>query len=83
MTKTEVARPLSRSLPELVAGFALLTCLTALSLDAILPGLPAIEAQFGVSTTDTQLVVSMLVLGMVFGELAFGPLADAYGRRRS
>ena len=81
MTKTEVARPLSRSLPELVAGFALLTCLTALSLDAILPGLPAIEAQFGVSTTDTQLVVSMLVLGMVFGELAFGPLADAYGRK--
>lgn len=81
MTETEVARPLSRSLPELVAGFALLTCLTALSLDAILPGLPAIEAQFGVSTTDTQLVVSMLVLGMVFGELAFGPLADAYGRK--
>lgn len=71
----------SRSLPELVAGFALLTSLTALSLDAILPGLPAIQAQFAVSTTDTQLVVSMLVLGMVFGELVFGPLADAYGRK--
>jgi len=81
MSESTIPKPPSRSLPELVAGFALLTCLTALSLDAILPGLPAIEAQFGVSTTDTQLVVSMLVLGMVFGELAFGPLADAYGRK--
>ncbi|MFG1496182.1 multidrug effflux MFS transporter [Saccharospirillum sp. HFRX-1] len=81
MSESAIPKPPSRSLPELVAGFALLTCLTALSLDAILPGLPAIEAQFGVSTTDTQLVVSMLVLGMVFGELTFGPLADAYGRK--
>lgn len=81
MSESAVSKPPSRSLPELVAGFALLTCLTALSLDAILPGLPAIETQFGVSSTDTQLVVSMLVLGMVFGELAFGPLADAYGRK--
>lgn len=81
MTQSAAPDAPSRSLPELVAGFALLTCLTALSLDAILPGLASIETEFGVSTTDTQLVVSMLVLGMVFGELAFGPLADAYGRK--
>ncbi|WP_108124889.1 multidrug effflux MFS transporter [Saccharospirillum mangrovi] len=80
---SDIALPAApqRSLPELVAGFALLTCLTALSLDAILPSLYAIEREFSVTTTDTQLVVSMLVLGMAFGELSFGPVADAIGRK--
>lgn len=67
---------------EFIAGVALLTSLTALTIDAILPGLPAIGADFAVADPRrTQLVVSMLILGMVFGELLFGPLADAAGRK--
>ena len=63
---------------EFIALFAFLTSLTALSIDAILPGLPAIGQQFAV---DAHLVVSVLVIGMALGELCFGPMADAQGRK--
>lgn len=67
---------------EFITLFALLTSLTALTIDAILPAFPAMAASFSVAdATDLQLTISLMVLGMVFGELAFGPLADANGRK--
>ena len=61
---------------------ALLTALTALSIDAILPALMNIRADLGVMDVNaTQLVITLFVFGMVFGEILFGPLADAYGRK--
>lgn len=69
-------------LPEFIALFALMTSLTALTIDAILPAMPAIEAEFGVTDpTRTQWLVSLFIFGMVFGELVFGPLSDALGRK--
>ncbi|MEX0623438.1 multidrug effflux MFS transporter [Saccharospirillum sp.] len=74
--------PPSFRLIEFVVLFALLTSLTALTIDAILPAFPAMAASFSVTdVTDLQLTISLMVLGMVFGELAFGPLADARGRK--
>lgn len=70
------------SIAEFIALFALLMSLTALSIDAMLPALPNIGEDLGVSdSNDTQLVISMFFLGTVFGELLFGAFADAYGRR--
>ena len=67
---------------EFIALFALLTSLVALSIDTMLPAFPAIAQSYAlVDTKDTQLVISALVLGMVFGELTFGPLSDAKGRK--
>lgn len=67
---------------EFVVLFALLTSLTALTIDAILPAFPAMAASLSVAdVTDLQLTISLMVLGMVFGELAFGPLADSRGRK--
>lgn len=63
---------------EFIALFAYLTSLTALSIDAILPGLPAIERVF---SSDAHLTISVLIIGMALGELIFGPLADARGRK--
>ena len=67
---------------EFIALFALLTSLVALSIDTMLPAFPAIAQSYAlVDTKDTQLVISALVLGMVFGELTFGPLSDTKGRK--
>ncbi|WP_028669268.1 multidrug effflux MFS transporter [Saccharospirillum impatiens] len=74
--------PQASRLIEFIVLFALLTSLTALTIDAILPAFPAMAASFSVTdATDLQLTISLMVLGMVFGELAFGPLADCYGRK--
>jgi DHA1 family bicyclomycin/chloramphenicol resistance-like MFS transporter len=67
---------------EFVALFALLTSLVALSIDAMLPALSAIGGDLGVGDgKNLQLVVSLFILGMVGGELVFGPLSDAIGRK--
>lgn len=69
---------------EHIALYALLTSLTALSIDAVLPALRAIEADLTVTPPlATQHIVSLFVLGMVFGELLFGPLSDAIGRKKA
>ncbi len=67
---------------EFIALFSLITSLSAASIDAILPGLGDVGKSFGISNlNDTQLVVSLFIFGMVFGELFFGPVSDAIGRR--
>ncbi len=65
-----------------IALYALLTSLTAISIDALLPGLRLIEAELPTSPPlSTQHVVALFILGMAFGELLLGPLSDAIGRR--
>lgn len=62
--------------------YALLTSLTAISIDAILPGLHSIEETLRAQPPlRTQHVVSLFVFGMAFGELLIGPAADAFGRK--
>lgn len=69
-------------LPEFVALFSLTTSLTALSIDAMLPALREIGTALAVADArDTQLIVTLFIFGMVFGELAFGPVSDAIGRK--
>lgn len=65
---------------EFVALFASLTSLTALALSMTLPALSDIGRAFS-AEEGVHRVVSALVLSMVFGELFFGPLADARGRK--
>ena len=74
----------SISFRERIALYALLTSLTAFSIDALLPALRAIGAEVGAAPPlSTQHVVSLFVFGMVFGELLLGPLSDAMGRKRA
>jgi MFS transporter, DHA1 family, multidrug resistance protein len=69
-------------LVEFVALMAMLTALVALSIDMVLPALPAIGATLDVREANrTQLVVSILFLGFGIGQLLYGPLSDAAGRK--
>ena len=67
---------------EFVFLVALIISLVALSIDAMLPALPQIAADLGVTrVNDSQYVISVFFAGMGLGQLFFGPLSDSVGRR--
>jgi DHA1 family bicyclomycin/chloramphenicol resistance-like MFS transporter len=56
--------------------------LNALAIDIMLPGLQEIGATLGVeSENHRQYVISAYLLGFAVAQLAYGPLADRFGRR--
>lgn len=72
------------SFRERIALFALLTSMTSLSIDALLPGLRQIGEEVGVALPlSTQHIISLFIFGMAFGELLLGPLSDAMGRKQA
>jgi MFS transporter, DHA1 family, multidrug resistance protein len=76
------ANRLSMGYGESLLLMALLISIVALSVDTMLPALPAIGADLGVkSANDVQLVISMLFLGLSVGLLFYGPLSDSLGRK--
>ena len=81
-----VAKKQVKRLPEkeFIALFALMMSLTALSMDSMLPAFPNIAQALAIEDyQQTQWIVSVMIFGMVFGEIFFGPLSDAIGRKKS
>lgn len=67
---------------EFVALTAMMMSLVALSIDAMLPALSAIGDELGVRHENTnQFIISLLFLGMSAGQIIYGPLSDAVGRK--
>ncbi len=67
---------------EFVAIIAALMALTALSIDVMLPALPQMRDDFGLSDPNLQqLVITSYVAGFAFGQLFHGPLSDWLGRK--
>ena len=70
--------PFSRSNHWLILlGF--LVALGPLAIDMYLPAFPAIEQQFG---HGAQITLSGFFIGLVLGQLFYGPISDRIGRRR-
>lgn len=76
-------RPLSpTALPALIALLAALTALDAVAIDMFLPALPALQQELQTSPAAVQQTLSVFLLGLALGPVAWGPLLDRYGRRR-
>jgi DHA1 family bicyclomycin/chloramphenicol resistance-like MFS transporter len=70
--------------PNSLATTALLTALVALgpiSTDLYLPSLPGLLRHFNADVAQVQLTLSVFLIGLAVGQLAYGPLSDRYGRR--
>jgi len=80
---SDIAQSQNRVGAGFVARMALISSLTALSIDMMLPAFPDIGATLGVSNPNNlQFLITLFMFGMFFGELLFGPLSDAFGRKR-
>jgi len=67
---------------EFVILVAFIISLVALSIDAMLPALPFIVADLNFANpNDGHFIVSMLFVGMGFGQMIFGPMSDSTGRK--
>lgn len=67
---------------EFIALMASLMSIVALSIDALLPALPEIGNALGVTNiNDNQKMITMIFLGLGFGQLLFGTIADSFGRK--
>lgn len=70
--------------PSRIIFYALLTSLTAFSIDALIPALLVIGDRLPSSQhLAPHHLVSLFIAGMVIGELFAGPLSDAIGRKRA
>ena len=74
-------RPALRG-PEFIALAAFMMSVFALSIDVMIPGLALIGRDLAIaSANDTQYIVAILILGMALGQMFYGPLSDAAGRK--
>ena len=79
---TAPPRPLPR-FAEFVMLMAALMALTALSIDVMLPALPQMRAEFGITDANRQqLVLTSYVVGFAVGQLFHGPRATGSAASR-
>ncbi len=67
---------------QIAAFLAILTSVGPISTDMYLPAFPAMREALGGGLGSSQLTLAAWFLGLAFGQVTFGPLADHLGRRR-
>jgi DHA1 family bicyclomycin/chloramphenicol resistance-like MFS transporter len=68
---------------EFTVLMAALMSVVAISIDALLPALGMVAADFSLSTPNhAQYLIGFLFAGMAAGQFVCGPLSDALGRKR-
>ena len=65
----------------LIIFLGVMTAMAPLSTDMYLPSLPEISSSFGISTSMTQLTLTMTMIGMSVGQILGGPVSDRLGRK--
>ncbi|MDD3762440.1 MAG: Bcr/CflA family multidrug efflux MFS transporter [Nevskiales bacterium] len=64
-----------------VAILGTIVAIGPMSIDMYLPSLPTLQSDFGVDAGAAQLTLSAYFLGLAIGQIAYGPVADRFGRR--
>lgn len=68
---------------EFITLMASLMSIVAISIDAMMPALGIMGRDLQVSfPNQIQLIITFIFMGMTVGQLFFGPLSDAIGRRK-
>ncbi|HEX5500086.1 MAG TPA: multidrug effflux MFS transporter [Thermomicrobiales bacterium] len=80
-TEPAAVEPARAGGARLIVILGALSAFGPLSIDMYLPGLPALQRDFGASASAAQLTLSACMLGLAAGQLLAGPLSDRLGRR--
>ncbi|MGW8024249.1 multidrug effflux MFS transporter [Staphylococcus xylosus] len=73
----------NRQLPLMVIIIlGIMTTFGPLTIDMYVPSLPNVQSDFGTTTSQVQLTQSFAIIGLAIGQFTFGPLSDAYGRKK-
>lgn len=70
----------SKPLPP-IAYFTIMSMVSPVALNIILPALPDVAQALGVSTAEIQLSLTLYLFSLAIGQLICGPLADRFGRK--
>ncbi len=60
---------------------ALFTLSGPIAMHMLVPALPHAARELGASVGTMQLTISLYILGLAVGQLAYGPISDRFGRR--
>lgn len=58
------------------------TAFGPLSIDMYLPAFPVISQEFNASISKVELTLAAFFIGLSFGQIIYGPLADRFGRKK-
>ena len=87
MTDDTIKTDVAAAKPAVTVGSGFLPLLIALSglgpmsMQAIMPALPALAVHFSQDISVAQLAISLYLVGLACSQLVVGPLSDKFGRR--
>ncbi|MDD2818442.1 MAG: multidrug effflux MFS transporter [Candidatus Nanopelagicales bacterium] len=66
----------------LIITIAAMSAFAPLATDVYLPAFPQLTSEFQATDAAAQLTLTASFLGIMIGQLVFGPMSDSFGRRR-
>ncbi|OCX34521.1 multidrug effflux MFS transporter [Staphylococcus haemolyticus] len=78
----DIEQKQKKNSPLFIIILGALTAIGALSIDMFLPGLPELKNDFNTTTANSQLTLSLFMIGLGLGNLFVGPISDSIGRKK-